>query len=353
LQTTLTAEQKQQLFDDGFIIIKNAVSKDLTQRARELFRSHHLDEDDQLVNPPELTTHSSVLGLFNDSSLATILRNEMGPFPEVISSQVAVTPPHNITRGTSTPHVDGSWSGDIPEDAKDIELPRGRPRDAEKYFGENDERLGINDSLLWQDPDQKLSLGSYTSLVGVAVNDQLEPGNGQFAVLKGAHRLVEESFRMQREAGGVIGAEGPGWPRIILNESGQPTLNGLPNVAHELMAQLAEENEAIEGWPWPALTPVLLAEGDGVIALHSCPHTATPNLSSNPRMNVYFRIRRLREGSPHEGARRIGHGVSDHPDRGYYGQFLDYPEGYDTFKISIDKLCDHWSDWDGMQEFAR
>ena len=193
----------------------------------------------------------------------------MGPFPEVISSQVAVTPPHNITRGASTPHVDGSWSGDIPEDAKDIELSRGRPRDAEKYFGENDERLGINDSLLWQDPDQKLSLGSYTSLVGVAVNDQLEPGNGQFAVLKGAHRLVEESFRMQREAGGVIGAEGPGWPRIILNESGQPTLNGLPNVAHELMAQLAEENEAIEGWPWPALTPVLLAEGDGGIALHS------------------------------------------------------------------------------------
>ena len=42
----------------------------------------------------------------------------------------------------------------------------------------------------------------------------------------------------------------------------------------------------------------------------------------------------------------MGHGVSDHPDRGYYGQFLDYPPEYDAWGTSIAKLCHHWSEWD-------
>jgi len=100
------------------------------------------------------------------------------------------------------------------------------------------------------------------------------------------------------------------------------------------------------------LTPVLLDRGDAVITLHSCPHTPTPNFGPNPRMNVYFRIRRWREGNPHEGTRRLGHGVSDHLDRGYFGQFLDYPPTYDPWKTSVDKLCNHWSEWDGMQEIV-
>ena len=110
------------------------------------------------------------------------------------------------------------------------------------------------------------------------------------------------------------------------------------------------DNDPTDNWPWPELTPVLMEQGDAVIALHSCPHTPTPNLGPNPRMNVYFRVRRLRPESPHEGTRRIGHGVSDHPDRGYFGQFLDYPDTYDPWQTSIDRLCDHWSEWDGMQE---
>ena len=70
-------------------------------------------------------------------------------------------------------------------------------------------------------------------------------------------------------------------------------------------------------------------------------------------MNIYFRIRRLREGNANEGTRRVAHGVSDHPDRGYFGQFLEYPDGYDPWSTSIDKLCDHWSEWDGMQFLTR
>ena len=83
---------------------------------------------------------------------------------------------------------------------------------------------------------------------------------------------------------------------------------------------------------------------------------STPsNLTADQKRDLLrdgFRIRCWREGNPHEGTRRIGHGVSDHPDRGYYGQFLDYPPTYDPWKTSVDKLCDHRSEWDGMRELA-
>lgn len=96
---------------------------------------------------------------------------------------------------------------------------------------------------------------------------------------------------------------------------------------------------------------MLLDEGDAVITLHSLPHTATTNNSDLPRMNVYFRLRRLRPENPFEGENVVAHGLSDHPDRGFFGQLLDYDlSEYDPYKTSIEKLCDHWSEWDGMQE---
>ena len=61
--------------------------------------------------------------------------------------------------------------------------------------------------------------------------------------------------------------------------------------------------DANASWPWPEITPVLLDEGDVVIALHSLPHCSTPNLGDVPRQNIYFRVRRFREGNPHEGKR--------------------------------------------------
>ena len=121
----------------------------------------------------------------------------------------------------------------------------------------------------------------------------------------------------------MIGPEGFDWPRIRIGENGRPFLNGLPETVRAKAEEAGRNAQPVDGWPWPAVTPVLLAKGDAVIALHSCPHTATRSFGPNPHMNLYSRTRRWREGNPHEGTRRIGHGVSDHPDRGYYGQFLD------------------------------
>ncbi len=343
---SLTPEQRQDLVRDGFVIVRGAVAPDRVVQARERILAGMPPTERRLLAPAELATHPEVVGLFRESRLASLLRGEMGPYPDVVSCQIAVTPGFDVLGGKPAAHVDGSWSGPIPARAQDIEPDRGRPRDAARWFGEDDDVRGTNDGLLWQDPDRRISLGSYTALVGVALNDQLEPGNGQFAVLGGMHEEVEAAFRVQRDSGGVIGPEGHGWPRIRIDEDGRPVLNGLPATVRARAWEAAGAASSTQSWPWPELTPVLLAAGDAVIALHSCPHTATPNHGPDPRMNVYFRIRRLREGNPHEGTRRVGHGVSDHPDRGYYGQFLEYPSSYDPWKTSVDKLCDHWSEWD-------
>ena len=355
MQTHLSQDEKLRLFEDGFVVIRGAVPREITERARELVAAALPKDGKRLLVPASLATHERVLRLFKDTCLSSILENEMGPFPNVISCQVAVTPPGNKLGGRPLPHVDGNWGGLLPERADDIEMPRGRPKDAARYFGENDERRGTNDGQLWLDPDRTISLGCYTALVGVALNDQTRPGKGQLGVLRGLHETVEAAFRIQRDAGGPIGPEGPGWPRIMPTSSGGTYLNGLHDTVRAKAYGIAEREgrRATENWPWPELTPVLLDQGDAVITLHSCPHTATPNLSDDARMNIYFRIRRLREGNPHEGSRRLGHGVSDHLDRGYFGQVLDYPNDYNPWETSVAKMCDHWSEWDGMQDVVK
>ena len=350
-KTNLSKQEQTNFVNDGFVVLRDVIPMEFVNRARALISSGMSLTERRLLPPRELATHPDVVRLFKETSLAEIMRNTMGPYPEVVSCQIAITPAGNPLGGRPSPHVDGSWAGPIPTDASAIDPIRGRPLDSERYFGKNDEKRGTNDGLLWQDPDRRISLGSYTALVGIALNDQLEPGHGQFAVLKGMHEEVEKSFRQQRDAGSIIGPEGVDWPRLrVSEEDGRVYLNGLPKPVREQMSDAATMAKKIDGWPWPELTPVCLAAGDAVIALHACPHTATPNLGPNPRMNLYFRIRRLRENNPFEGVRKVGHGVSDHPDRGYFGQFLDYPESYDAWQTSIDKLCDHWSEWDFVDE---
>lgn len=351
-ETSLNSTEKQALFSDGFVVVREAVPPEQISAARARIEAALPEDERRLLVPASLATHPDMLALLNEGCLADLLRREMGPFPDAISAQVAVTPPFDKLGGSPGTHVDGGWSGPIPTSADEIDPRTHRPKDSAPYFGANDDRRGANDGQLWMDPDRRISTGSYTALVGVCLNDQLEPGNGQFAVVKGVHEQVEAVFRKQRDSGGVIGPEGIDWPRVKIDGHGRPYMNGLPDSIRQLARERAADRQPTDEWPWPELTPVLLRAGDAVIALHSCPHTPTPNLGPNPRMNIYFRIRRWRQGNPHEGTRRVAHGVSDHPDRGYYGQFLEYPDSYDPWQTSIDKLCDHWSEWDGMQDLV-
>lgn len=353
----LTPAQKRSFYRDGFVVLKGVVPEALVWQAKRRINIIAGREGRLFKYYDELASSPEFPALLNDTTLGAVLRNTMGPFdppqrampmvlyPQEPSAEVGIhgVPSNQLPNFGFVPHLDGQWAGRLPRNANEVDSWRS-PRT--EHFGAGDARArGANNTPLFQDPACRLALGSFTAFVGVALNDQTEFGRGNLAVLKGAHHAVQEFFRMQRAQGQVVGPEGPGWPRLApVGESGV-ALNVLPEAVRARFAEGATTTP--DGTRWLQPTPILLDEGDAVITLHAIPHCGTRNeRGAEPRMNVYFRMRRQRPG----GARVLGD--SDHPDRGWNGEFLDYADGYDPWQVAIDKLCDHWSEWDGMQDLT-
>ena len=115
---SLTRDQRRAFLRDGFVVIRNAVPLDMVATARELILAEMPASERRILAPAKLATHPDVIRLFRQTRLADVMRNEMGPFPEVVSCQIAMTPGHDKLGGTPRPHVDGSWSGPIPTRAE-------------------------------------------------------------------------------------------------------------------------------------------------------------------------------------------------------------------------------------------
>ena len=347
----LSDEEKRQLVRDGFVILKNVVPRDIRLRARRI-----IDKNPQVIVHGD---NNAINGLYNDSVLAAVLDEAMGPHTRPINAQVAVTMPHYADAVVRTQidvnnvhgpvaHVDGGWAGVCPVKRSEI-LASGQSLHSWGSDGDPQSMGPAGHAPLWQDRERTVAIGSYTALVVVCLSDQIQPGKGQFSVRRGAHEAVGAFFRKQRDQGGPLGGGGPLWPRLIPADGDRAMAGMMPRAMVDAYPDTRFEDV---DWPWPELTPTLMAEGDAVIALHALPHTATPNLSEHPRMNVFFRIRRLRPENPYEGDPRVGWGVSDHPDRALNGDFLEYPASYDPYQTSVDKMCDHWSEWSGMEEIV-
>ena len=338
----LTQDEKQTLYEDGFIVLKDVVPEDLTFEARRTInmfagrngirRSYH-----------DISTSSALPDLVNQSILGDILRNTIGPYDPPQRGFAAILYPNEKMDTPNFgwhPHLDGLWAGRLPKTAEEID-DLNSPR-TEEYFGAGDATVtGGNLTPLFQDPQCTLSLGSFTAFVGVALNDQSEFGRGNLCLLKGVHEEVEGFFKAQRDSGGIVGPEGEGWPRLTRSSSGGVSMTPLPYPIRDIALKKSVEYKNVR---YIEPSPILLDVGDVVIALHACPHGGSRNEWSDPRMNVYFRIRHHRPG----GVTVLGD--SDHPDREWLGGFHDYPDGYNPWQVAIDKLCDHWSEWDGMQE---
>lgn len=352
--TQLSYDQKRSFYHNGFIVLKNAVSKDLTFEARRLIYSVAGRRGGFYGHYREVSESNAITDLVNQSSLGEILRNTMGPydkpsrgfaailFPRPSSTEMSShgVPVNEIPNYGWSPHLDGLWAGAVPRTPREVDdwnFPKT------EHFGKADAtELGGNRTPLFQDPEMTLSIGSFTAFVGVALNDQTKFGRGNLGLLKGAHHAVEKFFQSQRDSGGVVGPGGKGWPRLRVSGNSRVGLTFLPD---EIKDQFKGDADFTpDGTMWLKPAPVLLDDGDAVIVLHAIPHSSSRNDGSDPRMNVYFRIRRERPG----GAKVLGD--SDHPDRGWDGEFLDYEKGYNPWKVAIDKLCDHWSEWDGMQD---
>ncbi|MYD44307.1 MAG: hypothetical protein F4W90_10520 [Gammaproteobacteria bacterium] len=342
----MSDREKSLLKRDGFVILKDVIPTSVVKRAKEVINR----DPSRIVHGDE----HAINNLYNESPLIAIMQEAMGPHTAPINAQVAVTMPHFADAVVRRPvtsvfhpqaHVDGGWAGLCPMSRSEIEAA-GETLETWGSNGDPQSMGPAGGAPLWQDRERTVAIGSYTALVGVCLNDQTQPAKGQFSVRRGAHEAVEAFFRHQRDLGGPIGGGGPDWPRLQAMNDDKAFAGIMPP---KMVASYPETKFEMDGWPWPELTPTMMAEGDAVIALHSLPHTATPNLSEDPRMNVFFRIRRRRDANPYEGDPCVGWGVSDHPDRQLDGSFLDYPSSYDPIQVSIAKMCDHWSEWDGMQ----
>ena len=205
--------------------------------------------------------------------------------------------------------------------------------------------MGHNSVPLFEDPEMTLGMGSFTTFAFVCLNDQTRKGCGQTALLRGAHHATERFFQWQRAQNGCIGPEGPGWPRLNYDAPNHCGHVYLPEAVREQFLDETSESTP-DGQRWPRPTQVLMEPGDACLTLFHIPHSGTRNENgTESRKNIIFRIRNKKR-QPNV----MVNGVSDHPDRGQRGEWLEFEEGNNPWERSKDALCDMWDEWQGMTE---
>ncbi len=351
----LTLDQKQGLYRDGYVIVRNAVSSELVEAARRRIRAARKGEN--------LATEAAMTDLVNASSLTPILHEAMGYFDPPIAGQVGVIkirkPGDHFNNlgyrdkdmpyyGAET-HMDGNITMTAPQ-----EVQQGTPEEIyARYFasgpkhdlGSSPDVIGHNMVPMFEDPGMTLGLGSFTAFVFVGLNDQTVEGCGQTGLLRGAHHAVEKFFRWQRQTNNHLGPEGPGWPRL---DHQVPNRCGLVYLPKAILSQFVDETSECtpDGRRWPRPTQILMEPGDACIALYQIPHSGTRNeRGAESRKSIIFRLRNKKRQPD-----KMVNGVTDHPDRGQMGEWLEYEEGNDPWERSKQAMCNMWDEWDGMQD---
>ena len=120
--------------------------------------------------------------------------------------------------------------------------------------------------LLFMDEDCSLSTGSFTLFAVVCLNDQREPGRGQFTLARGYHHAMEKFYRMQQERGGIIGPEGPGWPRLDPESPNRSSVKQIPKMVQDLFMD-EHARPSADGRLWPRPAQMCMAEGDVCLCL--------------------------------------------------------------------------------------
>lgn len=354
---TLTREEKLSLYRDGYVVVKNAVSQDLVAAALQRIKSAKKGEN--------LGAEKTMTDLVNASDITPILHEVMGYFDPPSRCQVGVIKPSKPSgRFTNLGYVDGDvpyYGAGVHMDgnitiAAPQEVQEGTPEEIYlKHFasgpkgdlGRSPEVMGHNMVPLFEDPEMTLGLGSFTTFVFACLNDQSEEGRGQTCLLKGAHHDMQEFFRMQYRTNGHLGPEGPEWPRLNHDCPNRCGMNYLPPSIFEKFTDEASECTP-DGKRWPRPTQILMEPGDACIAMYHIPHSGTRNENgTESRKNIIFRIRNKKR-QPNV----VVSGVTDHPDRGQMGEWLDFEEGNDPWERSKYAMCNMWDEWEGMQDIV-
>ncbi len=86
--------------------------------------------------------------------------------------------------------------------------------------------------------------------------------------------------------------------------------------------------------------------GDACIALFNMAHCGTRNEhGTESRKNMIFRLRNKKRQPD-----KLVNGISDHPDRGQRGEWLEYEEGNNPWERSKHAMCNMWEEWEGLQD---
>ena len=104
-----------------------------------------------------------------------------------------------------------------------------------------------------------------------------------------------------------------------------------------------------DGRKWPRPTQILMEPGDACITVYQIPHSGTRNEhGTESRKTIIFRIRN-KARQPNV----MVNGVSDHPDRGQMGEWLEFEDGNNPWEKSKDAMCNMWDEWEGMTDVVR
>lgn len=361
MSVTMTPDQKRQLFHDGYIVLKGVVAPDLVARAQARIKGAKKGEN--------LGSAAEITDLVNASAVTPILNEVMGQFDPPSHCQVGVIKPGGPQdyfsplgyRERDLPyfghgmHAEGLFTVSPPQSPisggrEEVygKLIAGGPKGD---IGRCADVIGSNTDPLFQDPEMTLSVGSFTAFVIVPLNDQMAEGCGQTAVIPGGHRILEGFYRWQHEQNGCIGPEGPGWPRFDYTTPNGAGHVYLPDPVQQKLIELDDQppETTPDGRAWPRPTPILMAPGDVAITLFQMPHTGTRNeRGTESRKNMIFRIRN-KSRQPD----KVATGVSDHPDRGQMGEWLEYEEGNNPWDRSKYALTHMWHEWEGMQQVVK
>ena len=352
---TLTIEEKRDLYRDGYVIVRNAASKELVDTALKRMRSANKGE--YVGGTPELTN------LVNASDITPVLNDAMGQFDPPSICQVGVLKQRepgshynnlgyqdkDMPHYGAESHMDGLCTIGVPQ-----QKVSGSKEEIYKMYvssgpkgdiGRSPEVMGHNSVPLFEDPEMTLGMGSFTTFVFVCLNDQTVEGCGQTALLRGAHHESQKFFRWQYAQNGRVGPEGPGWPRLNYDA---PNGCGHTYLPEAIRNRIMDENAAAtpDGVKWPKPTQILMKAGDACITTFNMPHSGTRNENgTESRKNIIFRIRNKSRQPNH-----VVNGVSDHPDRGQAGEWLEYEEGNDPWQRSKMAICNMWQEWEGMRD---
>jgi hypothetical protein len=342
----MTPDEAKRFNRDGYLRLRGVVPRDLALEARRLIfarigelrsaaRAALRDESGLQKEFEETVAASFTTGgspIFTDllekTPLKRVIEKGMGTkMLPVRGAQLATLFPGEFDEVTNesgylnretpfygwTGHLDGLWNGGtaVPKAGTNI---RGRHLAAWRCAPSTN---GMGRTF----PEHNCNMANFTALVGVALSDQRSEGAGNLGLLRGAHKHMERFFQQQRDMGGPLGPDGPGWSRENPHAPNHHGLVHYPEAVRERYRARSANTSDGQYWPEPDL--MRLSIGDAVIVHFSTPHSATlVTRGSEPRLMVYFRCTSSRRP---EQNRRI------------------YPEA----------LCDNLLEWRGVKRLIQ